>query len=329
MIGASATRDPDRPIVFMFSGQGSQYYGMGRFLREGHPGFARRLADLDRVASREVGCSILDIIYDEARYGDDLPFDRLLHSHPAILMIELALADTLRDAGVVPDYVLGTSLGELAAAVVAGAIGVEDAMRAVVHQARVAELHCPRGGMLAILGDVALAREPFIAANSEMISVDLDSYFVVAGTVDAIANIVAALRKRKVAHQELPVRYPFHCALIDAAGEPYRACLRELRFREPSIGIVSCVRGEIIHALGEDYFWQVARQPILFREGIAAVERLGKKAVYIDLGPSGSQAGLLTRALGSSARGRIHTVMSRFRKNTPKMLQHVIDAYGR
>lgn len=312
-----------RPIVFLFSGQGSQYYGMGQPLRAEHPGFAARLEALDRIASQAVGRSILDIVYDEATPGNAV-FDRLLYSHPAILMIELALAGALRDAGVEPDYVLGTSLGELAAASVAGVVDEEVAIRAAIEQARLAELHCPPGGMIAILHDSALAQEPVLAGNCEVIGISYDSHFVVAGTPGGLANVLTFLTEREIAHHRLPVRYPFHTSLVDAASDLYRNHLSQLALRTPRVPIASCVRGTILHALPQDYFWSVAREPILFREAVAALEQTGKRPIYVDLSPASSLAGFLGRELAAPSVERILPLMSPFHRKTRARFDNVV-----
>lgn len=312
-----------RPIVFLFSGQGSQYYGMGQLLRVEHPGFARRLEDLDRIASRDLGRSILDIVYDEAT-PSGASFDRLLYSNPAILMIELALAGSLRDAGVEPDYVLGTSLGELAAASVAGAVDEDVAIRAAIEQARLAEIHCPPGGMIAILHNNALAQEPVLAENCEVIGTSYDSHFVVAGTPSGLANVLAFLAERAIPHHRLPVRYSFHTSAVDAVSDPYRGHLSRLAFRKPTVPIASCVRGAIIRELPQDYFWAVAREPILFREAVAALEETGSRPIYVDLGPASSLAGFLGRELNAQSIERILPLMSPFHRKTRERFDKVV-----
>ena len=125
---------PAAETVFMFSGQGSQYFHMGRALYDDNDTFRGWMVRLDEVARQASGSSVIEALYSDARAKGE-PFDRTLLTHPAIFMVEYALAQALIHAGVVPDLVLGVSMGSFAAAAVAGFIDVEDALTAVIRQA--------------------------------------------------------------------------------------------------------------------------------------------------------------------------------------------------
>lgn len=101
----------NQPIVFMFSGQGSQYYQMGKELFAHNAAFRQKMLDLDDFAVSRFGYSVLKEMYHTGNRLSD-PFDRLLFSHPAIFMAEYALAYALEQRGIRPDYVIGASLGE-------------------------------------------------------------------------------------------------------------------------------------------------------------------------------------------------------------------------
>ena len=163
-------------VVFMFSGQGSQFYQMGRELFELHDGFRRWMLRLDAIVYNITHMSILDHIYDESKTISD-QFDRTLYSHPAIFMVEYALAQILLERGIKPNYVLGTSMGEFASASIAGVISLEEALEALIEQAKALETHCQSGAMLAVLDDVSLYNEtPLLYDNSELASVNFNSH---------------------------------------------------------------------------------------------------------------------------------------------------------
>src|SRR5438309_2432939 len=137
----------------MFSGQGSQYFQMGRELFQTNDTFRNCMVRLDTIAKELIGDSVVGTLYSDAsRKGDS--FDRTLLTHPAIFMVEYALAQAWIHAGVLPDMVLGASIGSFAAATVAGFIEVKDSLASVVRQAIALE-ECERGGMIAVLADPA------------------------------------------------------------------------------------------------------------------------------------------------------------------------------
>ncbi|MGA1876364.1 MAG: acyltransferase domain-containing protein, partial [bacterium] len=130
-------------VVFLFSGQGSHYYQMGRELYERHPGFRKWMLMGDGLASDLIGLSVLEQLYNDPFRKSDR-FDRTLYTHPAIFLVEYALARTVMDMGIEPTHVLDSSLGGFAAAAVAGVLSFEEALTAVVEQAKVLEAQRPK-----------------------------------------------------------------------------------------------------------------------------------------------------------------------------------------
>ncbi|HET9483946.1 MAG TPA: acyltransferase domain-containing protein, partial [Xanthomonadales bacterium] len=130
-----------KKTVFLFSGQGSQHFQMARALFEHEPVFRRWMLRLDGVVRDLADESVVEALYDDAN-DRSAAFDRLALTHPAIFMVEYALARALIDAGVEPDMTLGTSLGSFAAAAVAGFVDPEHALAAVVQQAAALETCC-------------------------------------------------------------------------------------------------------------------------------------------------------------------------------------------
>jgi len=225
--------------VFMFSGQGSQYFHMGSALYDGNPTFRAWMNRLDAMV-RSWSCgSVVDSLYSEAnRKG--APFDRTLLTHPAIFMVEYSLAQTLIDAGVEPDMVLGASLGSFAAAAVAGFISVEDALRAVVQQALAFESSCEPGGMIAVLENPALFAEDYLSGRSELAAVNFSSHFVISARQAELAEIEADLNKRNISHQRLPVSFPFHSQWIDRAHTPFASFMQSIGYKESRLPLVCC-----------------------------------------------------------------------------------------
>jgi bacillaene synthase trans-acting acyltransferase len=296
--------------VFMFSGQGSQYFHMGKALYDSNDTFREWMVRLDGIARRLSGSSVLEALYSAAR-GKGEPFDRTLLTHPSIFMVEYSLAQSLIRAGVRPDMVLGVSMGSFAAAAVAGFIGVEDALTAVIRQAAALEEWSEPGGMIAVLADPALFAEDFLSSRSELAAVSFSSHFVVAARQTELAGIEASLKISNVGHQRLPVAFPFHSRWIDQAKAPFVTFMRSIRCEQNRLPLVCCDQTEILAGLTDEYFWNVVRHPIRFRETIARLEREGSRR-YIDVGPAGTLATFLKYGLPAATKSTVHAILTPF-----------------
>lgn len=296
--------------VFMFSGQGSHYRQMGRELFDNNAVFRESMLRLDSLAKRQIGESVVDAIHSGTR---DRLFDRTLHTHPAIFMVEYSLAQCLLEAGLQPAMTLGASLGSFAAAVVAGFLEVEQAMAAVIKQAVAFEACCQRGGMIAALADPAMFEEPFLADFSELAAVNFATHFAVSAPEQHLSEIEAGLHRRNVTYQRLAVSFAFHSRWIEDAQPAFEAYMRsvlssqsEVRGRLP---LVCCEHAATLTTLPADFFWRVVRGPIRFRETIARLERGGAHR-YIDCGPAGTLATFVKYALPTGSSSTVHSILT-------------------
>src|SRR5688500_6161604 len=124
-------------IIVMFSGQGSQYYQMGKELYEKNRQFRYSMDLCDEMVSPLIRASLTDVLYRGKGKGES--FDNILYTNPALLCVEYSLFSVLSGMGIQPDYIMGYSLGELTASVVSGAISLEDGIQLAVDTARLAE----------------------------------------------------------------------------------------------------------------------------------------------------------------------------------------------
>ncbi|MFD5255260.1 ACP S-malonyltransferase [Streptomyces bobili] len=305
------------PVVFMFSGQGSQYYRMGEELFASDEVFRTALRRYDAVAAELLGESVLDRIFDASRRKNDAFVDTRL-THPAIVMIELALAETLRAAGIEPDYLLGLSLGEYAAAVVSGSIDAETCLRLLVRQAESLPAG-PRGGMLAVITRPDGRDRVPALPGCEVAARNYPGHIVVAGADADLDRAEAALRAADVLHQRVPVEYAYHSSLMDGVLAECRAVFDGVAFAPPRIPWVSCVEGRLVERPGADHFWQVARRPIEFERTMAAMRARGD-FLYLDLGPSGTLHNFVRGNLPAGDRSRSLPLLSPF-GHDPRVLE--------
>ena len=262
----------------------------------------------------------------DARYAGSKAdaFDRTLLTHPAIFMTEYALALRLIDAGIEPDITLGASLGSFAAAAVAGCMSEEDAMAAVIEQAKSFEDSCERGGIIAILAEPALYEgEPFLHAHSEMAGVNFDKHFAVAAGQLDLDAIEAELKRRGIAHQRLAVSFAFHSRWIDNAQAQFCAFMHSVPLKPATRPLVCCDRAAALGStLPDDFFWSVVRRPIRFRDTIAGLERQDSYR-YIDVGPSGTLATFVKYALPDGSASTAQAVLTPYghdRRNLDALL---------
>ncbi|MFI1034707.1 ACP S-malonyltransferase [Streptomyces sp. NPDC020951] len=305
------------PVVFMFSGQGSQYYRMGEELFESDEVFRTALRRYDAVAAGLLGESVLARILDPARRKND-PFVDTRLTHPAIVMIELALAETLRAVGIEPDYLLGSSLGEYAAAVLSGSIDAETCLRLLVRQAESLPAG-PRGGLLAVITRPDGRDRIPALPGCEVAARNYPGHIVVAGADADLDRAEAALRAADVLHQRVPVEYAYHSSLMDGVLAECRAAFDGVAFAPPRIPWVSCVDGRLVERPGADHFWQVARRPIEFERAMAAMRARGD-FLYLDLGPSGTLHNFVRGNLPAGDRSRSLPLLSPF-GHDPRVLE--------
>jgi len=304
--------------VFMFSGQGSQYYQMGKQLFKADPVFKKWMLALNDLAGKLLGESLLERLYDESKTFSET-FDRTLYTHPAIFMVEYSLVQVLQERGLEPDYVLGASLGEFAAAAVSGVLTVEEIMELIIGQAKLLEAGCEKGSMVAVLYDPHLYYEtPVLFENSELASVNYPEHFVVSGSCSSLEKVQAFLRDRQIVYLKLPVSYGFHSSGIDPVARQYRSMLEQKTYQLPRVKYVSCLKGDLLTSISQYFFWDVAREPVQFPRAIQSLEN-GQPKVYLDLGPSGTLANFTRHLLNQDSPSESYAIMTPFHQELKQL----------
>ena len=315
----SITHADGAKILFVFSGQGSQYFQMGRELFERDDCFRAAMQHADRVMQKRCGESVLTTLFAPGNTRD-IPFNRLLHSHAAIFMVEHALATSLIDRGIRPDIVLGASLGTFAAAAVAGCIDPDVALLAVLEQVLILENHCEPGCMIAVIGEPASYLDAELLALCELGASHFATHTVLSLPQSNLAAVEARLRRQAVAFQTLPIGFAFHSRWIDAGERPYLAFLQTLRPRQADIPIACCASGELSDFLPGARFWSAIREPIRFQQVVGLLESQGSYH-YVDVGPGGTMATFLKYGLPPGSMSRTYHVMSPFGSDMDRLMQ--------
>lgn len=308
-------------FVYVFSGQGSQHYQMAKELYQTDHLFQQKMDHLDDIAGDYLGESVIRHFYDEDRTRST-PFHNLRFSHPAIAMVEFALFEYFLAHDIYPDAVLGASLGEFIAAAAAGVITAEQMMQMVIAQATEVQWQCAKGGMLAVLSNIEIAREAGVLlgqAPQEHISQkyctiaarNYAEHFVVSGSLNAIHSAEALLRKNIITFQSLPVDYGFHSSGIDKAKAYFLSKIAHQKFSIPATALISSCYCAPVNEVTHEYFWNVVRKPIEFETAIQYMESQGDYH-YIDLGASGTLSNFIKRSLTKLSRSKVSAVLNSF-----------------
>jgi acyl transferase domain-containing protein/NADPH:quinone reductase-like Zn-dependent oxidoreductase/acyl carrier protein len=282
---APAVRVKRQGVAFLFSGQGSQYSGMGKALFEAHPRFRENILHCERLLADDLGLSLTELLWGK---GSDR-LDKTEMTQPALFALEYSLGSLWLDWGIEPRFVLGHSVGEYAAACIAGLFSLEDALKLVVQRGRLMRDLCPPGAMLALPCSAAEARELFedLQPQPSIAALNGPRSVVVSGAPEMIAMVSERARQRGVAAQELAVSRAFHSALMEPMLSAFEAVARTVTYRQPRFTLVSNVTGKVAdpaEITKPDYWVRHVREPVQFAASIEAVAALGAN-VFIEVGP--------------------------------------------
>ncbi len=271
-------------VVWVFSGMGPQWWGMGRELLEKSDVFRAAAERCDALFRKVAGWSVLDAMRaDEAT--SEMATNRV--AQPANLVLQVALVELLRSLGQSPQGYLGHSVGEVAAAWAAGALSLEDTVFIAAHRSRIQQRVAGRGTMLAA-GVSAEEAEALIPRGADVCiaSYNGKTSVALAGERPALERIAEKLATREVFHRFLGVEVAYHSGHMDPLEAEFRETLARLRPLAPTAPLFSTMTGDRISGATHDadYWWKNARQPVLLEHALDAAFRDGATC-FLEIGP--------------------------------------------
>jgi acyl transferase domain-containing protein len=297
----------DRRVAFLFSGEGAQRLGMGRQLYEAFEPFASAFDEVAESLDRHSNWSVRDLVFASGGASNAELLRRSLYTQDALFAVQLALFRLLEAWGLRPDFVMGHSIGEMAAATVSGVFTLEDA--AMLMAARVRAINrVPAGGAMVAVQVSEAEAMALLAGRSDRVAVAVvngPSSVVLSGAAadvrEIAAQVVADGRKIK----ELPVTHAFHSPDMDGALEHFGESIARLRYAPPAIPIVSNLTGRPVSAeevCGPAYWVRQVREPSRFYDCVRWLSNEGVDT-FVEIGADGVLAAMTGSCLAEPAAG--------------------------
>lgn len=280
-----------KDFVFMFSGQGSQYFEMGKDLYHSEPVFRDTIDYCLKAVKKETNIDFKEILYGngiENRSIDETEF-----AQPLLLAFEYALACTLIDKGIEPKYMIGHSIGEYTAAVIAGVISLDDALLLVTVRGKLMQ-EMPRGCMISVELDKHKIKK-YVTKEVSLAATNSTNRCVLSGSVNAIEKIEKQLSDDDILCIRLKTSHAYHSPMMQKAAEKFRIYFDNITLSAPKKSFYSNISGNIItdeEAVNPEYWTKHLLATVDFESGINKILS-NPNNIVIEVGPGKSLTGLV------------------------------------
>jgi acyl transferase domain-containing protein len=286
---------PAGQTVFVFPGQGSQWLGMGTALYERFPLFANTFEEATRALDGHLQIPLKRVMWG----ADAALLQNTGYAQPALFALEVALAALWQSWGVVPDMVMGHSVGEITAAYVAGVLSLADAAKVVAARGRLMAGLPAGGAMVAVAaGEDEVA--PLLTEGVSIAAVNGPTSVVISGEQAAVADIADRMAGQGSRVHRLAVSHAFHSPLMEPIVEEFGRVVAEVSAGQPRMGLVSNVTGQLAGpGYGSSQYWvDHVRRPVRFVDGVQLAESFGA-GVFVEVGPGAALTAAVEESLTS------------------------------
>lgn len=274
-------------ITFVFTGQGAQWWQMGRQLYADEPILRDVIDCIDALLTPLASWSLADeMMNPQSEASSRIHLTSI--AQPAIFALQVALAELWKSWGIVPTKVIGHSVGEVAAAYVAGVYSLDDAVKIIFHRSRLQD-SAGGDGRMAAVGISASEASELIGGNSDRLQIAVinsPSMVTIAGDRQPLEELIERLKKDEKFVRMLRINYAFHTHHMDPIREELLTVLADIQPRPTRIPFISTVSGCVLpgEKLDAMYWWRNVRQPVLFAPAISNLVRAGSR-LFLELGP--------------------------------------------
>lgn len=279
-------------LVFLFPGQGAQHVNMGRDLYESEPTFREEVDRCCDLLREPLGEDLGDILYPESpaaeHAGNAARLRATALAQPALFTIEYALARLWMSWGLQPGVLVGHSIGEYVAAVLAGVMRLEDALTLVARRGAIMQSIAP-GGMWSVRAPEARVRE-WLTEPLSIAAINSPKNCVVSGPLDALQALKPRLERENIAFKPLVTSHAFHSSMMDGALEPFAEAFRGKRLERATLPVISTRTGGWVDAEAwqrPEYWVRQLREPVRFADAVAELAKVPNR-VLLEVGPGQS-----------------------------------------